>query len=74
NMQAFGLRDAVPVVVLPSVATVFLGEIYRGLDPESETPKTKRFANIAITFDHRVANGVGAASFMKAVKHAVETI
>ncbi|MFQ3587121.1 MAG: 2-oxo acid dehydrogenase subunit E2 [Fimbriimonadaceae bacterium] len=74
NMQNFGLRDAVPVVVPPSVGTLFLGDVYRGLDPESEAPKTRRFANIALTFDHRVINGVGAAQFLNAVKTNVETI
>lgn len=74
NMQNFGLRDAVPVVVPPSVGTLFLGEVYRGLNPESEAPKTRRLANIALTFDHRVVNGVGAAQFLRAVKERVETI
>jgi pyruvate dehydrogenase E2 component (dihydrolipoamide acetyltransferase) len=74
NMQSFGLRDAVPVVVPPAVATLFLGETFFDLDPSSETPKLRRVANMALTFDHRVLNGVGAAEFMKAVKQNVETI
>lgn len=75
NMQAFGLRDAVPVVVPPAVATLFLGEIHAELDPSSsDTPKVRRVANMALTFDHRALNGVGAAAFMKAVKAKVETI
>lgn len=74
NMQAFGLRDAVPVVVPPSVATLFLGEVYAELDAGSETPKVRRVANMALTFDHRALNGVGAAAFMQAVKAKVETI
>jgi pyruvate/2-oxoglutarate dehydrogenase complex dihydrolipoamide acyltransferase (E2) component len=73
-MQSFGLRDAVPVVVPPAVATLFLGETFFDLDPSSETPKLRRVANMALTFDHRVLNGVGAAEFMKAVKQNVETI
>ncbi len=32
NMQAFGLRDAIPVVVAPSMATIFLGETFRDID------------------------------------------
>lgn len=74
NMQAYGLRDAVPVVVPPAMGTLFLGEVYRGLDPQSEEPRTKRLANIAFTFDHRLLNGVGAAEFVQAVKRNVETI
>jgi len=74
NMQSFGLRDAVPVVVPPSVATLFLGEVYNGVDQSSTEFRLKRYANLALTFDHRVLNGVGAAEFIKAVKANVESI
>jgi pyruvate/2-oxoglutarate dehydrogenase complex dihydrolipoamide acyltransferase (E2) component len=74
NMQNFGIRDASPVVVPPAVATLFLGEVYNTFEPDSSEAKLRRCANIALTFDHRVANGVGAAEFMKAIKQRVETI
>jgi pyruvate dehydrogenase E2 component (dihydrolipoamide acetyltransferase) len=74
NMQSFGLRDAVPVVVPPSVATLFIGEVYNGLSQESEEPRVQRTCNLALTFDHRVINGVGAAQFLNAIKQKVETI
>jgi pyruvate dehydrogenase E2 component (dihydrolipoamide acetyltransferase) len=74
NMQAAGLRDAVPVVVPPSVATLFLGESYNGIDQESTELRLKRCVNLALTFDHRVINGVGAADFLNAVKAHVEAI
>ncbi|MBS1716520.1 MAG: 2-oxo acid dehydrogenase subunit E2 [Armatimonadetes bacterium] len=74
NMQNFGLRDAVPVVVPPSMATLFLGEIYNGLDPEAGGVKVRKTANLALTFDHRLLNGVGAANFINAVRKACENI
>jgi len=74
NMQSFGLRDAVPVVVPPAVGTLFLGEVYNGLAQNTDEVKLQRFANLALTFDHRVLNGVGAAEFINAVKSKVETI
>lgn len=74
NMQSFKIRDAVPVVVPPSVATLFLGEVYNGLSQEGESLKLQRTANIAMTFDHRLMNGVGAAEFMIAVRDKVEMI
>jgi pyruvate/2-oxoglutarate dehydrogenase complex dihydrolipoamide acyltransferase (E2) component len=74
NMQAFGLRDAIPVVVSPGVATLFMGEVYLGQDQSSEEPKLHRLVNLALSFDHRLINGVGAAKFLNAVKQAVETI
>ena len=74
NMQSFGLRDAVPVVVPPSMGTLFLGEVYNGLAQDTDEIKIRRYANLALTFDHRILNGVGAADFIKAVKNNVETI
>jgi pyruvate dehydrogenase E2 component (dihydrolipoamide acetyltransferase) len=76
NMQAFGLRDAVPVVVPPAVATLFLGEAYTALDPQSSLEKAApaRLANLTMTFDHRLMNGVGAAEFMKSIRSKVEAI
>lgn len=74
NMQSFGLRDAVPVVVAPSVATLFLGEVYQGLDQDSPTPQLKKYVNLALTSDHRIVNGVGMANFLKEVKENCENI
>lgn len=74
NMQAFGLRDAVPVVAAPAVATLFLGEVYKGLDQTVDQPRLKRFVNLVLTFDHRLMNGVGAANFLNEVKRNVEAI
>jgi pyruvate dehydrogenase E2 component (dihydrolipoamide acetyltransferase) len=74
NMQAFGLRDAVPVVVPPSVGTIFLGEPFRALDEKSTELKFRTVVNIVLTFDHRLMNGVGAANFINAVKAHVEGI
>lgn len=74
NMQSFGLRDAVPVVVPPSVATLFLGEVYNGISQGTHELKIARMANLALTFDHRVMNGVGAANFINRVKENLESI
>jgi len=74
NMQSFGLRDAVPVVVPPAVGTLFLGEVYNGLAQGTSEIQLRRYVNLALTFDHRVLNGVGAAEFINAVKSKVETV
>jgi pyruvate dehydrogenase E2 component (dihydrolipoamide acetyltransferase) len=74
NMQGFGLRDAVAVVVPPGVATLFLGEPYNGLDQKVSELKLQRCANMGVTFDHRLLNGVGAANFLNAVREKVEAI
>jgi pyruvate/2-oxoglutarate dehydrogenase complex dihydrolipoamide acyltransferase (E2) component len=71
NMQAFGLRDAIPVVVAPSMATIFLGETFRDID---EAGRLQKVVNVTMTFDHRLCNGVGAAEFLNKVKDYVENI
>lgn len=74
NMQSFRLRDAVPVVVPPAVATLFIGEVYTTLDPKSAELKPMRAVNLVMSFDHRLINGVGAAEFLAAVGKNVEAI
>lgn len=74
NMQAHGIRDAVAVVVPPGICTVFLGEAYWGLDQNASEPKLQRQANLGITFDHRLINGVGAAQFQNQIRTNVENI
>lgn len=74
NMQSFGIRDAVAVVVPPGIATVFLGEAHNALDQSTSELRLKRTANLGITFDHRLINGVGAAHFQNAVRDNVENI
>ena len=73
NMSAFGLRDAVPVVVSPSVATLFLGEAYWHPVAKMGGYDFVRMVNLALTFDHRVINGVGAANFINEVKRRIES-
>jgi pyruvate dehydrogenase E2 component (dihydrolipoamide acetyltransferase) len=73
NMSAFGLRNAVPVVVSPSVATLFLGEAYWHPLPKMGGYDFVRMVTLSLTFDHRVINGVGAANFLNEVKRNIET-
>lgn len=74
NMQGFGLRNAVAVVVPPGVATLFIGEAYNGLDQSVSELKLQRCVNMGLTFDHRLINGVGAAKFLNSIREKVENI
>lgn len=74
NLQKYGIRYGVPVVVPPAVATLFLGEVHNGFDPDPGEPELRRQVNLVLTFDHRLSNGVGAAAFLHSVKEHVETI
>ncbi|HWP30914.1 MAG TPA: 2-oxo acid dehydrogenase subunit E2 [Fimbriimonadales bacterium] len=72
NMSAFGLLNAVPVVVSPAVATLFLGEPYWKAVPKMGGFDFSRVVMLSLTFDHRVINGVGAANFLNDVKAKIE--
>ena len=74
NMQAYGIREAMAVVVPPGVATIFLGEPYNGLANTPGELKLQRCCNVGITIDHRLINGVGGAEFLNAIKANVESI
>ncbi|MER3413473.1 MAG: hypothetical protein C4341_04405 [Armatimonadota bacterium] len=73
NMSAFGLRNAVPVVVSPAVATLFLGEAYHRPVPKMGGFDFQEMVMLSLTFDHRVINGVGAANFINDVKAEIES-
>lgn len=73
NMSAFGLRNAVPVVVSPAVATLFLGESYHKPIPKMGGFDFREMVMLSLTFDHRVINGVGAANFINDVKAEMES-
>lgn len=74
SMQKHGIRDAVPLVVAPAVATLFIGEAYQGVELENGTVKPIKCVNFGLTFDHRLLNGVGAAEFLNAVRNNIENI
>jgi pyruvate dehydrogenase E2 component (dihydrolipoamide acetyltransferase) len=74
NMQSYGIRDASAVVVPPSMCTLFLGEPRWDWAPGRRDPHLMRAATLGVTFDHRLANGVGAARFMAAVREYAEAI
>jgi len=72
GMSAFGLRTAVPVVVPPSVATLFVGAPYEIVERGAgEEIRFARIVHLALTFDHRIINGVGAAHFLNAIRERI---
>lgn len=69
SMGAYGVRDALPVVVPPAIATLFMGEAH--LDAlAGEKPQEK--VSLCLSFDHRWMNGVAASQFMAEVRKEME--
>lgn len=74
TMGPFDVRSAVPVVVPPSMATLFIGSAH--IDPyidKDGKQAMREVVNLTLTFDHRWINGVGSAAFMTDVRKNIET-
>ena len=72
SMGAYNVRSAIPIVVPPSIATLFIGAPYQMPDPKSKQGGTMEVASLVLTFDHRWINGVGAAAFLSDVRKGIE--
>ncbi|MFP4166088.1 MAG: thiamine pyrophosphate-dependent enzyme [Opitutales bacterium] len=72
SMGAYNVRSAIPVVVPPSVATLFIGAPHVLPDPKSKDGGTMEVVSLVLTFDHRWINGVGAAAFLSDVRKGIE--
>jgi 2-oxoisovalerate dehydrogenase E1 component len=72
SLGAFGVRAAAPIVVPPSVGTLFIGSAhYETLGGPKKSQPTE-VITLSLTFDHRVVNGAGAASFVHEIKEQIE--
>jgi len=72
SMGAYNVRSAIPIVVPPSIATLFIGAPYQLPDPKSKDGGTMEVCSLVLTFDHRWINGVGAAAFLSDVRKGIE--
>lgn len=72
SMGAYNVRSAIPIVVPPSIATLFIGAPYQMPDPKSKGGVLMEVASLVLTFDHRWINGVGAAAFLSDVRKGIE--
>ena len=72
SLGAFGIESATPIVVPPSMATVFIGAAHERLINDEGVIHPAEVITLSLTFDHRVVNGAGAAAFMQEVKSQLE--
>ncbi len=73
SLGAFGVRAAAPIVVPPSVGTLFVGSAHHELSPNGKQPHAVEVITLSLTFDHRVVNGAGAANFVHNIKERIES-
>ncbi|MDQ6625727.1 MAG: 2-oxo acid dehydrogenase subunit E2, partial [Verrucomicrobiota bacterium] len=73
SLGAFGVRAAAPIVVPPSVGTLFVGSAHHEMLGNGKTAETAEVITLSLTFDHRVVNGAGAANFVHEIKQQIES-
>ena len=72
SLGAFGVRAAAPIVVPPSVGTLFVGSAHYETIGDGKKSEPAEVITLSLTFDHRVVNGAGAANFVHEVKEQIE--
>ncbi|PYI41394.1 MAG: hypothetical protein DMF12_10420 [Verrucomicrobia bacterium] len=72
SLGAFGVKAGAPIVVPPSVGTLFIGTAHRELIPNKNKNESAEVITLSLTFDHRVVNGAGAAAFANEIKKQIE--
>ena len=72
SLGAFGVKVGAPIVVPPSVGTLFVGTAHQEIIPNGKKNETAEVITLSLTFDHRVVNGAGAASFVHDIKEQIE--
>jgi pyruvate dehydrogenase E2 component (dihydrolipoamide acetyltransferase) len=65
-MGPYEIIDAVPVLVAPAAAVLFIGSPFE--------QGGKQVVNIVLTFDHRLVHGVEAAEFLRTIARNVESL
>ena len=73
SLGAFGVRAAAPIVVPPSVGTLFVGSAHYETIGDGKKSQPAEVITLSLTFDHRVVNGAGAANFVHDVKQQIES-
>jgi 2-oxoisovalerate dehydrogenase E1 component len=73
SLGAFGVKAGTPIVVPPSVGTLFVGTAHAEIIPNGTKNETAEVITLSLTFDHRVVNGAGAASFVRDIKEQIES-
>jgi 2-oxoisovalerate dehydrogenase E1 component len=72
SLGAFEVKAGAPIVVPPSVGTLFVGTAHRELISNKNKNESAKVITLSLTFDHRVVNGAGAAAFANEIKQQIE--
>lgn len=73
NIGSAGMRWGIPAIVSPGIATLVIGEIFDQPVPDGVGVRFQKTAELTLSFDHRIMNGIGAADFMSDLKKRIES-
>ncbi|MEY2556013.1 MAG: 2-oxoisovalerate dehydrogenase component, partial [Verrucomicrobiota bacterium] len=73
SLGAFGVKAGAPIVVPPSVGTLFVGTAHHEIISNGKKNETAEVITLSLTFDHRVLNGAAAANFVHEIKQHIES-
>ncbi|MEM6820617.1 MAG: thiamine pyrophosphate-dependent enzyme, partial [Verrucomicrobiota bacterium] len=74
SLTGMKVRDAIPVIVPPAMATLGFSSPYDELSLKDGTVVSQTMLNLSLTIDHRVVNGSAAAAFLNDVKDRIENM
>jgi len=72
NLGMFGIDRFTPVVNLPEVAILGVGQMNERLVEEDGDIVKKQYASFSLTFDHRLIDGATGARFLQTVREFIE--
>jgi pyruvate dehydrogenase E2 component (dihydrolipoamide acetyltransferase) len=72
NLGAFGIENFIPIVVPGQCSILGVGQITDTCVPSSGNILMRKFMNMTLSVDHKVANGAYAAQFLDFVKKQLE--
>ena len=73
NIGKSGMKIGIPAIVAPAMATLAVGQTYWQPVPKDGGFDFVKTATLTLSFDHRIANGVGAANFLADIKQQIES-
>lgn len=73
NIGNIGMDIGVPAIVAPAVATLAIGQPVDTPVRDGDSFRFERKITATMSFDHRIANGIGAAGFLNDIRDQVET-
>ena len=73
NIGNIGMTIGIPAIVAPAVATLAIGQAIDKPVRDGDSFRFERAVTATLCFDHRIANGIGAASFLSDVRAGVES-